>query len=136
MRVNKISFDQYDKQRTFDGSYDRLSIKAKDLCAQQPSAPDCTPKQMATMDVAQMQAYVRAELPAGGFSIEKINDSEGHLWVMWLEPKTFGQLAAPTTSKSTGSAKNASATVFDVCPPSDAVVASKKPRCLYLRFRL
>ena len=126
MRANPGGFSNggYDKPSSYDNSRGNLTLDPSDTCAY----PNCDFATLATMDAEQTRVAVRAQLPAGGMFMLRDNHSgilsttDGNLWIVWQEPDSHAGLD-PASS--------------DNCPGEVTQVdATRRPRCLYVRFKL
>ena len=126
IRANPEGFSNggYDKPSSFDHSRTPLTLTAADTC----TYPGCDFAALATMDVGQARAAVRAQLPAGGIFMLRDNHSgilsttDGNLWIIWQEPDAHAALDPA---------------VSDNCPGEvTQIAAATKPRCLYVRFKI
>lgn len=118
-------YGSVDKVSSYDSSLSKLSIDTTKTCAY----PVCDMNTLATMDFQEMKVAVRAELPAGGLFMQRDSSSgtasttEGNLWIVWQEPRTFAALNPLLFS--------------DNCPAEVTdTYTDPKPRCLYVRFKL
>jgi type IV pilus assembly protein PilV len=117
MRANPTGFA--------NGNYNVTLSYGNALTSSACSYPACSSTNIANADTYDTNVLLRSELPNGGMRVTRasvsgvFSNTAGDLWVIWDEPAGLATLDSATS---------------DNCPSQ--VVATPKPRCLYVRFEL
>jgi type IV pilus assembly protein PilV len=114
MRANKAAANLYVMQ---EGYSEPAKEPAKKTCA---DAANCTPAELAAVDLAEWQTSLFYDLPGGSAYVSiDAADQSADLWVAWLDPDA-----------SQDEAKRA-----NECPPAFEG-SNPMPRCAYFRIGL
>lgn len=130
MRGNVAGFqaNNYDQTAAYSGASGAVTVPACAIPAQ------CTPAEVAAIDIAEWTNALQQRLPGGGAYIvrDTANPLSVNIWLMWVEPNLNFSTSADTLSVS--------ATGGNQCPVNAGITslsaAVATPRCMYFRMSL
>jgi type IV pilus assembly protein PilV len=110
----------YVHEEAYDSGASAVTVPA---CA---NPAECTPAEIAEVDLAQMLNTVRLALPGGGLYVERdaAQPNAYNVWVLWLDPEAHGN-----------DEQDDSASLSGLCPEG-AGVSSPRPQCMPVRVVL